>query len=153
MNRTELISRLTTDIEHAEEYNMPLDDISWMGNYGCLVTINEAKLFLELLERENNDPVENTKESLRSLTTSLESLMQKLTASIEDSDTEEYPDIEEKVRIAWWAFTKNLDYEKLKNSDNLYDKQDWVNDVWELVESIRQNGAKWFLGKYEEYFD
>lgn len=52
-----LIERLEYDIAFEEKYGQPLDIISWRDEYGISVTVNEAKLFVELLK--SNNPMEN----------------------------------------------------------------------------------------------
>jgi len=46
----ELIERLEYDIAFDEKYNQPLDEINWRYEYGVTITVNEAKLFVELLK-------------------------------------------------------------------------------------------------------
>lgn len=46
----ELIERLEYDIAFDEQHNLPLDRIDWRYEYGVAVTVNEAKLFVELLK-------------------------------------------------------------------------------------------------------
>ena len=45
-----LIERLEYDIAFDEKHNLPLDRIDWRYEYGVAVTVNEAKLFAELLK-------------------------------------------------------------------------------------------------------
>ena len=47
----ELIERLEHDIAFDEKRDYPLDKINWRYEYGVAVTVNEAKLFVELLQR------------------------------------------------------------------------------------------------------
>lgn len=46
-----LVERLEYDIAFDEKHNLPLDRIDWRYEYGVAVTVNEAKLFVELLQR------------------------------------------------------------------------------------------------------
>jgi len=46
----ELIERLEYDIAFDEKHNQPLDEINWRYEYGVAITVNEAKLFVELLK-------------------------------------------------------------------------------------------------------
>lgn len=46
-----LLERLEYDIAFEEKHGQPLDVISWRNEYGISVTVNEAKLFVELLQR------------------------------------------------------------------------------------------------------
>jgi hypothetical protein len=46
-----LVERLEYDIAFDEKNRMPLDRIDWKHEHGVAVTVNEAKLFLELLQR------------------------------------------------------------------------------------------------------
>jgi len=46
----ELIERLEYDVAFDEKHNQPLDEINWRYEYGVAITVNEAKLFVELLK-------------------------------------------------------------------------------------------------------
>lgn len=60
----------------------------------------------------------------------------------------------EKKDIIWtatMAFAKNMDYEELLYSDDMYDDMDKIDDVWDYVKEIREKGADAFYEKYPEY--
>lgn len=46
----ELIKRLEYDIAFDEKHGKPLDQINWRYEYGVAITVNEARLFAELLK-------------------------------------------------------------------------------------------------------
>lgn len=54
----------------------------------------------------------------------------------------------EAIRIARWSMMKNLDYEELGYSDELYGHEDDVDQVWEYVYECRQIGVVAFDIKY-----
>lgn len=55
------------------------------------------------------------------------------------------------VWIASYAWQKNLDYEKTKDCDYLYDKEELIDDVWEYYHEIENIGYKAFCKKYRHY--
>lgn len=57
---------------------------------------------------------------------------------------------EEMVRIAKRAVDKGWDYETLKYGDDMYGREDMTDEVWELVEECKTNGARDFYTKYPD---
>lgn len=55
------------------------------------------------------------------------------------------------IRIAIYAIGKNMDYETLKYSDDLYGKEEFADDVYKYVEECRKIGELAFYAKYELY--
>ena len=60
-------------------------------------------------------------------------------------------DKKEMIWIASVAIGKNMDYEKLKYSDYLYDRERFADEVWEYVSECRKIGEDAFREKYKEY--
>jgi len=54
----------------------------------------------------------------------------------------------EALRIAQTAIEKRMDYETLKYSDDLYGREDSVDDVWVYVEECESIGKIAFDRKY-----
>lgn len=60
----------------------------------------------------------------------------------------------EKKDMLWLAskaVAKNWDFEKLKYSDDLYDKEHLADDVWEYVEEAEEIGMIAFREKYKDF--
>lgn len=55
------------------------------------------------------------------------------------------------IWIATKAFDKGWDYETLKYGDELYGKEQYVDDVWEYVVELSEIGTNAFYEKYKEY--
>jgi hypothetical protein len=58
---------------------------------------------------------------------------------------------EEMIRIACVAIRKNYDYETLKYSDDMYNLEEFSDNIWEYVEECKQIGKIAFKEKYKEY--
>lgn len=58
---------------------------------------------------------------------------------------------EEMLWIATWAWSKNLDYEELGWSDYMNGKKEFLDQVWEYVEELNDNGRIAFYEKYKDY--
>ena len=56
-----------------------------------------------------------------------------------------------KIYLATKAFSKNWNFEKLKYSDDLYNKEEYAEDVWEYVEEIYSIGTINFKEKYKDF--
>lgn len=57
----------------------------------------------------------------------------------------------EMIWIASKAFAKNWDYETLKYSDDMYGKEQYVDEVYEYVQECKKTGSTPFYEKYKEY--
>lgn len=55
------------------------------------------------------------------------------------------------IYLATKAHSKRWGYEKLKYSDDLYDNEQCVDDVWPFVEEIESIGTIAFREKYKDY--
>lgn len=58
---------------------------------------------------------------------------------------------DEMIWIATVAIGKNMDYEKLKYSDYMYDKENESSNVWEYVEECNRIGTLAFKEKYKNF--
>lgn len=57
----------------------------------------------------------------------------------------------ELIRIALYADRKNMDFETLRYSDEMYGKEDKTEDVWEYITELKEIGSLAFNEKYAEY--
>lgn len=55
------------------------------------------------------------------------------------------------IWIATKAFSKGWDYEQVKYGDDLFDKENLIDDVWQYVDEISAIGHQAFYEKYKEY--
>lgn len=68
----------------------------------------------------------------------------------ENTMNEELMEKSEMVSIAKMAIYKNYDYELLRYCDDLYGKEKFVDDVWDLVIECREMGTRAFNVKYPD---
>lgn len=50
----------------------------------------------------------------------------------------------ELVKAASYALMKGYDYETMKYCDEMYGKEKYMEEVWEIVEEAEEIGMKWF---------
>lgn len=55
------------------------------------------------------------------------------------------------IWIASVAFAKNYDYETLMYSDYMYGHTDLIDDVWDYVIELQDDGRNAFYEKYKEF--
>jgi hypothetical protein len=58
---------------------------------------------------------------------------------------------EEKFYIATKCFAKGWDIDQLRYGDDLYGKESFASEIWEIVEEIKEKGRKAFYEEYSEY--
>lgn len=58
---------------------------------------------------------------------------------------------EEKIYLASKCFSKGWDFETLMYGDDLYGKESFASEIWEIVEEIKEKGRKAFYEEYSEY--
>lgn len=51
---------------------------------------------------------------------------------------------EEIVKAASYALMKGYDYEKMSYCDIMYNKSEYMYDVWDVVLEAQENGLEWF---------
>lgn len=54
----------------------------------------------------------------------------------------------EMIQIAITAIDKNMTYEQLKYSDDLYGREHMVEEVWDYVIEAQEQGMIWFMKTY-----
>lgn len=59
--------------------------------------------------------------------------------------------LEEIIYIASVAIVKRWDYETLYNSDHMYGKERYADEVWDYVEECEDYGRIAFYSKYKDY--
>lgn len=62
--------------------------------------------------------------------------------------------LENKLWTASKCAAKGWDWETLRYSDDLYNEQDvsnLIDDIWEYVDEIREEGRRAFYEKYKQY--
>ena len=57
----------------------------------------------------------------------------------------------EQIYLASKAFDKGYDYEKMKYSDDLYGREESIEEIWEYVIELKEDGMNAFREKYYEY--
>lgn len=60
----------------------------------------------------------------------------------------------EESKIIWVASValgKDIGYEDLKYSDYLYGNEDKIDEVWDIVDSAKEQGMVWFRERYKDY--
>jgi hypothetical protein len=55
------------------------------------------------------------------------------------------------IYLATKAFDKRWDFETLKYGDDLYGKEQYVDEVWEYVKELQEIGRTEFYIKYCQY--
>lgn len=55
------------------------------------------------------------------------------------------------IYLASKAFDKGWDFETLKYGDDLYEKEQYADDVWEYVDELHEEGRVAFYEKYKEF--
>lgn len=55
------------------------------------------------------------------------------------------------IYLATKAFDKRWDFETLKYGDDLYGKEQYVDEVWEYVEELQEIGRAAFYEEHKEF--
>ena len=55
---------------------------------------------------------------------------------------------ERMIEIAEKALEKGWDFETMKHSDDLYDKEHFADEIWEFVKEGKRKGMDWFIENY-----
>lgn len=53
---------------------------------------------------------------------------------------------QEIIQAASYAVMKNYDYETMMYCDYMYGNTKYMEEVWEVVEEVREKGLVWFRG-------
>ena len=57
---------------------------------------------------------------------------------------------EEKIKAASYTMMKGYNYEQMMYSDEMYGKSEHMDDVWNIVIEIEENGLQWFRNYCKE---
>lgn len=57
---------------------------------------------------------------------------------------------EEIINAASYALMKNYDYETMMYCDTMYNKSEYMDEVWEVVIEANEKGLEWFRSYCKE---